>query len=261
VLRFVCVWLIAWLATWPGESAAQPAFSARAAEFDLRAKQLEMAREPEARGRATLEWLRALQAALQAVSFERVEKAERDWLDAHENLVAYSEPAGAWLIQDNVLWAAHEKNRTSSAADEIAWLAVVNGLPGECEGHVPCYAFVLDRLEGEYLRRHPQGRHRGEALEKVDEMLTIVVDDLLQRPDAAHFLKVPDDCADMFKSLRPLQEAVATAGDPQTMKTLGLIDRLMSFCPAVDDREWTWSANPGGEARRRGLPSVTNFRH
>jgi hypothetical protein len=119
--------------------------------------------------------------------------------------------------------------RPAHGGDDVE--AVVNGLPGECEGYVPCYASGLLRLEGEYLRRHPQGRHRREALANVDEMLTIVLDDLQKRPDAADFFKVPADCGDALKGLRPLRQAVATGTDEQTTNTLRLLDRLIAYCP------------------------------
>lgn len=234
LIRCLCAGLLLWQAT--SVAAQQSLFATAAAEFDARSKQIDAARDPEARGKATLEWLRALDAVLAAIPFGGPKEAEQAWLDKHENLAVYGEPAGEWLIPDVVIWAAHAKNKGTAAADDIAWLAVTNGLAGECEGYVPCYTYGMNRLEGEYLRRHPQGRHRREALDKVNEMVTIVVDDLLTRPEAKDYLNVPGDCADMLKNLRPLRQAVATAQDAQTTKTLALIDRLIAACSATVPR-------------------------
>jgi hypothetical protein len=106
----------------------------------------------------------------------------------------------------------------------------MTGIPGECEGYIPCYAFGLNYREGEYLRRHPEGRHKGDALEKIAETVNVSVDDLLSRPDRNDFLKVPDDCGDLLKSLAPLREIVSAVTDPATASTLIAIDRLRAYC-------------------------------
>lgn len=188
-----------------GLSAGYP-LKARVTAFDERERQLAAARGVEARGQAALEWLQALKGLLAAVPIERTDDPiYRTWLDAHDVLVVYSEPADEWLIQDDVVWTLHDEHRNSAAADEIGWIAVTNGLSGECEGHIPCYAYSLNHLEGEYLRRHPNGRHRVEALEQIGAALRSVVDDLLSRQDRSDFLKIPDDCADLSASLVPLR--------------------------------------------------------
>lgn len=212
-----------------GAASAQGTFKARVAEFDARAKQMASAKDPEARGTATLEWLKALRAV---VEIEEIGAAEKRWLTAHEDLVFYNEVGGGWMIQGEAIWKAHDRVRGSAAADDIAWLGVTNGLGGECEGYVPCYAYAMDRLEGEYLRRHPQGRHAAEALQRVTKHLTNILDDLLERPEKSDFLKVPDDCADLLKAARSLRAAVTGAKHERQANTVRLIDRLIRLCPS-----------------------------
>lgn len=208
---------------------AQDSFKARVAAFEARAKEMHAAVDAEARGAATLAWLRALRSV---IGIDRVGAAEKRWLTAHEDLVFYNEVGGQWMIQPDAIWRAHERVKGTAAADDIAWLAVTNGLGGECEGYVPCYAYRMDRSEGEYLRRHPRGRHSAEALQGLDDLLTSVLNDLLKRSDKSDFLKVPDDCAELLKSARPLRAAVAGAQHDRKASTLRLIDRLIQMCPA-----------------------------
>lgn len=229
-LRMIRWCLAACLLLHGGAAAAQGTFTARVAAFDARARQMSSATDPEARGAATLAWLEALRAV---VDVENIGAAEKRWLEAREDLVFYNEIGGAWMIQTDAIWRAHDRVKGTTAADDIAWLAVTNGLGGECEGYVPCHVEAADRMDGEYLRRHPQGRHTAEALERIDNMLSMVVDDLLKRPEKNDYLKVPDDCADLLKSGRALRAAVAGAKHARQANTLRLINRVMDVCSAT----------------------------
>lgn len=204
-------------------------FTRRAAEFALRDAQLKRA-AGTASGAAALAWLRALRNVLEAIPIARASGPHEQWVKRHESLIVYSEPAGQWLISNNLLDDIHAEYAKSAAADEIAWLAVTNGLPGECEGYVPCYVSSLNTLEGTYLRRHPRGAHRNEAFDLINQSLRSVLDDLLKRPEREDYLKVPADCGDLLATARPLGAAVAGANGAKT-ETMGLLDRLMAQCP------------------------------
>lgn len=207
-------------------------FRLRVAELDAREATLTLATSEDSRSVAALDWLRALRGVLEAIPVERATGPHEEWLKTHEDLLAYSEPAGEWLIRHDLIADLHKRFANRPAADEIAWFAATNGLPGECEGYVPCYASILNTLDGEYLRQHPRGAHRTQAFERLNETLRIVVDDLLKRPaNRSDFLSVPQDCGDLLASLRPLRAAVAGANGAQT-ETMGLIDRLIAHCPA-----------------------------
>ena len=206
-------------------------FTLRVAQFDAAEATLTLARSGDSQAVATLGWLRALRDVLKAIPVERATGPHEEWLKTHEELIAYSEPAGEWLIRHALLADIHKRYANRPAADDIAWLAATNGLPGECEGYVPCYASILNTLDGEYLRLHPRGSHRTHAFERLNETLRIVVDDLLQRPQREDYLAVPADCGDLLASMRPLRAAVAGANGAPT-ETMELIDRLIGFCPA-----------------------------
>lgn len=204
-------------------------FTRRAAEFDARAAALEAAPQGEAAAAAALAWLRGLRGVLQAIPFEKPTAEIERWLKRHDALIVYSEPAGQWLISPNLLDGVHRQYKASRAADEIAWLAVDNGIPGECEGYIPCYANGLNTLHGEYLRLHPRGTHGKEALDQIDESLRNALE-LLKEKDHADFLSVPRDCGDLLAGARPLRAAVVGAGGAKT-GTIVLIDRLIALCP------------------------------
>ncbi len=191
-------------------------FTQRVAAYEARNEQLAAARDPEERGWAALEWLRALRDVLRAIPIERSVGPYPAWVAAHDDLIVYSEPAGEWLLRDVMVWKTHADHAASSAADEIAWLAATTGLPGECEG--------------EYLRRHPRGAHVDEALGNVASSLSNVLDDLLRRPYAADFFDATKDCSDLLKSLTPLRAAVATAHATAASPALTLTDRLIEQC-------------------------------
>jgi len=58
------------------------------------------------------------------------------WLDAHRPLLVRNESGGRWLLRRDVILAEHDRFNSTRVGDQIAWFAVTNGLPGECEGVV-----------------------------------------------------------------------------------------------------------------------------
>ena len=205
-------------------------FKARVAAFEALEQRLVEARGTEPRGQAALARLQALAQVLASIPIERTDDPIfPSWLAAHDELVVYSEPAGEWLIRHVVLRQAHAEHQQSTAADEIAWIGARTGIPGECEGYVPCYVFGLNYREGEYLRRERSGRHRGEALAQIAETIQRIIGDLLSRPERADYLNVATDCGDLTASLDALRDAVGT--DRGAAAARREIDRLRAYCP------------------------------
>jgi hypothetical protein len=163
--------------------------------------------DPDGRGRIELARLRALSAALSAVPMSG---GRRDpyatWLATRKAEVVYDEPGGHWIVADGPIWETHGRQVRTTSADEIAWFAVTNGLAGECEGNVACYLAVRNRLHGEYLRRHPSGRHAAEAVGVLKSTA-----DLLSAPTksgAAYKFDKKRDCRDLMTSVDALIAAV-----------------------------------------------------
>ncbi len=153
------------------------------------------------------------------------------WLDRHKDLIAYDEPGGRWLLSNAAVWQIHDQHADTAAADEIAWLAAKTGLPGECTGSLVCYVEALNKLDGEYLRRHPTGRHVDEAAAKIKE----VADQLAAAP-RAQSLYVFDrtrDCAALTHAADGLGAAVSGAAVAKSGKADATqsLAALRSTCP------------------------------
>lgn len=125
-----------------------------------------------ARAELELERFRVLARLLEKIPMERKDSPPyKEWLDAQGDLLVYSEPAGQWFVRALLLWDLERIYHALPIADEIAWDAAAAPLPGECEGYLPCYLSVAAMSYGEYLRRHPQGSHAGDALNGIKEAL------------------------------------------------------------------------------------------
>src|SRR5687768_14517027 len=176
-------------------------FSTRAALVARLQAGSERASDREQRGRLALMWLRGMRSLLATLPFGGSDDERyRAWLERHETVVLYSEPAGQWLVLPAPVWRIHDAHKSTRAAEAIAWFAVENGYPGECEGYVPCYANIMNWLDGEYLRRHPRGGHASEAVEQVHSSLVESVKRLAGK-DAESYLNPRTDCGDLKAGL------------------------------------------------------------
>jgi hypothetical protein len=206
-------------------------FTRRVAVLDNAIAQRTAATSSDARARATLQWLQALRDVLAVIPTHRAAQPQhRRWTDTHEQWIEYDEIGGQWRIEREILTQAHKDHARSAVADDIAWLAVMNGLGGECEGSVACYAFGLNVLYGDYLRASPRGAHRHEAFESIASALEMVAMDIFARPDAASFFNPQTECDALLQSMRPLHAAVIGANGTKT-ETMTLIDRVIGKCP------------------------------
>ena len=189
-------------------------------------------RAPDAnqRARFALLWLRAMHSLLAKMPFgPTAEEPYREWLERHENVVIYSEPAGQWLLIPEVIWKVHDAHRSAAPSEAIAWFAIENGYPGECEGYIPCYANIMNWLDGEYLRRYPRGPHASEAVNRVHESLTQSVN-FLSEPDTKRYLDPSTDCGDLKRGLVPLRQAIDRSNAERRVATIALIDTLLARC-------------------------------
>ena len=105
------------------------------------------------------------------MGYEPKDPAHRDWIKKHEDSLVYSEPAGQWLVKADLYWELETRNRGNPIAEEIAWDGATAGIPGECEGYIPCYFAVFLLSDARYLDVYPNGRHSEEAAEHIDYLL------------------------------------------------------------------------------------------
>ena len=208
-----------------------PTFDQRAALVD-RIDQARGTSSGETAARLALLWLRGVKWMFSSIPLaQRDGEPHNPWIRAHQDLVAWSEPAGEWILAVDVIWKLHAQYRDSEVAEPIAWIAVENGLPGECEGYIPCYAVGMNELDGEYLRRHPRGAHLKDIIERVKGTFEQALS-LAAGPEGHRSLDPATDCGDMKAPMNALRAAIA--GSPATVerdRTLAVADEVLALCP------------------------------
>ncbi len=185
--------------------------------------------DPDGRARIELSRLRAMSSALASIP---PGGGRRDpyaaWLAARKADVIHDEPGGRWMLASPAIWDLHARQAATSSADDIAWFAVTNGLGGECEGHLPCYIVWRDRLEGEYLRRHPGGPHADEAvgvIKNTTDLLTAPA-----KPQEAYQFDRARDCRDLTTSIDALTAAVKGTRVASRDATIASLVTLRRVC-------------------------------
>lgn len=201
-------------------------FATRVELVDLVERAQKEMQDPEVAGRFALYWVRAMTGALRAVPVQRGKQPPyKDWLISRANIVVYSEPGGRWMIRAKHLWTLQDEHARSGVADELAWAAVQNGLPGECEGFIPCDLRWLNSLEGEYLRRSAMGAHVDEAVARVADATSWTT-----QTGKLGFFDPAKDCGELAQYLDPLRAALATTRADGLQAVLGRLDRLRAQC-------------------------------
>jgi len=187
--------------------------------------------DPDGRARLELSRLRALSSALAAMPKGNSRREPyASWLASRKTDVVYDEPGGQWMLNGPMIWERHAKlaGASASVADDFAWVAVTNGLAGECEGHLACYVDATDRLQGEYLRRHAAGRR---AAESVDVIKSTV--DLLTAPatkGASYTFDRKTDCNALSTSVDALVAAVQATRATNRDAAIASLTALKRMC-------------------------------
>jgi hypothetical protein len=122
--------------------------------------------EPELVAELKFTQLRALQ---RAVTQTDKTPAFEAWIKEQEANLVYGEPQGQWLVQSELFWQLTLEYQDLPIADEIAWTAAENMLPGECEGDAACHAEALKLTYARYLLLFPNGKHAADAQKKMTE--------------------------------------------------------------------------------------------
>ena len=134
------------------------------------------------------------------------------------------------MVDPAYIAGVHEKHRGTTAADEIAWFLVVNGLYGECEGDVLCYVDKQNQLGGWYLQTHPRGRHTDESNAHIALRLNGAMDNLREFPLVLGEFNPIIRCAELHMSLDPLAAAVTASVSTRKAEALAAIDRFAQLC-------------------------------
>jgi hypothetical protein len=173
--------------------------------------------------------LRALQAALGSMPYDAGRREPyAAWLSARKTDVTYDAPAGRWLISSATIWETQTKHAATASADELAWFAVMNGLPGECAGYLPCYIRWRNRLQGEYLRRQPGGAHVEEAIALVKETADTLGAN--RKPAETYDFDRKRDCGDFTASIDALAAAIKGTKSPNRDTAVASLTTLRKAC-------------------------------
>lgn len=85
--------------------------------------------------------------------------------------LVYSEPAGMYMVKYTIFWDLYEKLKEDPLADELAWEASKQPIPGETEGFFDLLLTSANETDGRYLRAQPTGAHVSNAFDDINNCL------------------------------------------------------------------------------------------
>ncbi|MBF0500153.1 MAG: SH3 domain-containing protein [Candidatus Riflebacteria bacterium] len=177
--------------------------------------------------------LKTLRKALQA--WQHVKSGSDDVPTEFRSLkssLTFSDPSATFTVDSELFWKLFEQHRDLPIADEIAWEASQNPLPGETEGYPPAVLSVYNYTAGRYLREQPKGKHVHEAIDfllkffgpygwqkdMIAELKSLAADetkgmhkDLSELREAVQKTEPGDDRDKLLKGLAHFEELVPTA--------------------------------------------------
>ncbi len=169
--------------------------------------------------------LKDLQTELEKIPMEKMAaEPHKSFLKKHEKETLYSEPAGQWHVRSELFWSLRARFRKLPIAEEIAWTAAQNPLPGECEGYINCYIYIISVTNARYLSYYPIGKYSKKALSEIVERLKLLTADGSQYDgptDAA-------DRAELQKMLAELKQQISGTKNVDKNRTLPLIAKLQT---------------------------------
>jgi hypothetical protein len=169
---------------------------------------------------------RMLEKALGLIPFERVNDSPyKDFTDKNAGEIVYSEPAGRWYVNAKLLWELHAENKNKPIGEEIAWQAAQTNLPGECEGYVNCYIYLLRVTAGEYLNFYPAGRYSRQALTNLTNFLEPLSQDSARQTGYTGPYDMSDR-AELNKHLAELRQIVSKTPYVEKQKTIDQLNRI-----------------------------------
>lgn len=149
----------------------------------------------------------------------------KEFLKANEKEIVYSEPSAEWYVNSSSFWELHEKNKSLPISEEIAWQAAQTPVPGECEGYINCYLYLLRVTDGEYLNFYPNGKYSRQALRNVTNLLEPIAADAQEK---AVYTSASDtsDRADFNRYLTELRAIIAKTPFIEKSKPLAQIKQI-----------------------------------
>ncbi len=173
-----------------------------------------------------LKRLRVLSLALKSIPAAKSDEPPyKNFLKTNEKEIVYSDPGGQWFVRSEILWDLRERFAKLPIAEEIAWDAAQNPIPGECEGYVNCYLYQIRATDGEYLSFYPNGRRAKEALKNLTDYLEPLAAELKKNAGSAPPSDISDR-AEFNRFLTELRAIVSKMSDLDKEKSLRLIKQI-----------------------------------
>lgn len=173
--------------------------------------------------KAELKRLTDLNKRLAAIPSDKQDRPPyKAFIKRNDKDIVYSDPAGQWFVRSDRFWNLHKKYQRLAIADDIAWAAAQNPLPGECEGYVNCYIYKMTVTEGRYLQLYPSGKFSGKAMNTLVEYLEQVTtaDSQYDPPLDA------EDRADLKEKLGELKTQISGSKNAAKAKAFAAIEKL-----------------------------------
>lgn len=168
----------------------------------------------------------ALKAALSIIPFDKMGQAPyKDFTDKNSINIVYSEPSGLWLVRSERFWSLSKRYADLPIGEKIAWEAAKNPLPGECEGYLNCYLFLLRETHGAYLELFPKGTHAAEALKNLGDELAPIAADATKK----EIYETPADVSDraeFYQKIAELRSIVSRTGFFEKEAVLQQLDKI-----------------------------------
>jgi uncharacterized protein YgiM (DUF1202 family) len=142
----------------------------------------------------------------------------------YPTLCYYHEPAGQHFVKAEAYWDLAEKySDIDRVAEDIAWLAARQPMPGESEGDPDMMIYFFENSFGRYVESYPEGKHILEALEQATGILDYTAENL-------SYYEAAEDKAQLKSKLVWFEDLAKLTPESEARK------KLIASCKKVLDR-------------------------
>lgn len=142
----------------------------------------------ETKGELELDYWRAVQWSLDVISEMPQEKHSTEpyasWWKGFGGDVFFDEIAATFRVRTEVFWKLADTYKNAAIGDAIAFQAANVYPGGECEGMIDCVSGRSQMMEGEYIKRYPQGKYINKVLTSLNGVLKYILKDWKNQPEA-----------------------------------------------------------------------------
>lgn len=194
--------------------------------LDFAAKIKELASHSAEKAQLELAFLVVLDRVYSSLSMsEKGADSKHKAIKDYQTLCYYHESAGQHFVKPEVFWELAEKYADiTEAAEEIAWAAANQTMPGETEGDPDMMIYAFEKSLGRYIESYPEGKHIPSALENASGILDYISENLSYYENGESKEQLKTKLA-WFEDLAKVTPQ-STARDKLAASTKKLADRL-----------------------------------